>query len=485
MGSNFFIRKKGWEFNLLFSRLVMISYKFFPIILALFLAACKSIEPIPPSSKPIEPTISKAKASSITIPIEVNLDNYFSLADKSIPTKFTGGVSACEGLTYNYELNRDQIKFSTIPNGIEYSTSVNYKLDLSYCPKCTDLFNDKGNCIVPRFFGSCGIKEPLRRADISFSSSIGLDQNYTLKSTTALKNLTLVDPCKITLVNYDITSILDKEIRKEAKTIEAEIDKQISSIDIKSTCVSAWQQLQNEIPIASYGYLKLAPNSIAVDKLIYSKNKLNFNVGIELFPSLKTEKSKLKYIPLPNLTEFKRKDGFEMTLDLNLSYDSLSSWIGGELNKTELEIEKRKIIIDSIQCIGADGKRILLGLNFYGFRKGKLFFSAQPMLDSEKQMLRFVDIELDIKTKDVLLTTAKWLLNDQITKKIEEKSLFDLKPYLLDAKKEITASLNQDLDKNIHLQGEVDKLQLNELYPLKNNLFIRSTISGKLKLKIE
>ena len=455
------------------------------MIITLFLTACKSIEPIPPISKTIEPTISKAAASSITLPIEVNLDNYFSLANKSIPTKYTGSETACEGLSYNYELIRDQIKFSTIPTGIEYSTSVNYNLDLSYCPKCTELFNEKGNCIVPRFFGSCGINEPLRRADISFISSISLDPNYKLKSTTTLKNLTLVDQCKISLVNYDITSILDKEIRKESKNIEAEIDKQITSIDIKSTCESAWKQMQNEIPIASYGYLQLTPSSIAFDRLIYTKNKLTFNVGIELFPALKTEKSELKSIPLPNLTEFKRNEGFEMTLDLNLSYDSLSSWIGGELNKTVLEIAKRKIIIDSIQCIGADGKRILLGLNFYGFRKGKLFFSAQPIFDWEKQELRFVDTQLDIKTKDVLLSTAKWLLNDQITKKIEEKSLFDLKPYLLNAKTEIAASINQDLDKNIHLQGEVDKLKISELYPLKNNLFIRSTISGKLKLKID
>jgi hypothetical protein len=83
------------------------------------------------------------------------------------------------------------------------------------------------------------------------------------------------------------------------------------------------------------------------------------------------------------------------------------------------------------------------------------------------------------------LKTAKWLLNDQISRKIEEKSVFDLKPYIKDAKKEIAASLNQDLEKNVHLIGEVDKLYLNEFFPLKNKLFLRSTILGKLKLNID
>jgi hypothetical protein len=174
-----------------------------------------------------------------------------------------------------------------------------------------------------------------------------------------------------------------------------------------------------------------------------------------------------------------------MNVDLAISYDSLTSWIGKSLNKTEFIVKNRNVIIDSIKFIGADGKRMLVGLNFYGFRKGTLFFSAQPILDSEKQTIKLVDIQLDVKTKDLLLKTAKWLLNDQISKKIEEKSIFDLKPYLLDAKKEIAASLNQELEKNVHLIGDVDKLQLNEFYPLKNRLFLRSTIIGKLKLKID
>ena len=137
-------------------------------------AACKSIDPLPPQDLIIEPTIPKPKPSTINIPIELNLDSYFKEADKSIPKKFSGGENACEGLSYKYELNRDAIKFNTFSSGIEYATSVNYNLDLSYCPKCTDIFNEKGNCIVPRFFGSCGINEPLKRADISFSSAIEL-----------------------------------------------------------------------------------------------------------------------------------------------------------------------------------------------------------------------------------------------------------------------------------------------------------------------
>ncbi|MFM7662578.1 MAG: DUF4403 family protein, partial [Bacteroidota bacterium] len=337
---------------------------------------------------------------------------------------------------------------------------------------------------VPRFFGSCGINEPLRRADISFSSTIDFEPNYKLKSKTNLKKLTLIDPCKITLLNYDITSILDKEIRKEAKEIESEIDKQISSIDIKSTCKHVWNEIQNEIPIGSYGYLNLSPNAISLSQLSFEKNNLFFNLGVELYPSLKTEKSTINLKSLPNLTNYKSKEGFEMNVELDLSYDSITSWVGKEINRTNFIIQNRKIIIDSVKFIGADGSRILIGLNFYGFRKGKLFFSAQPVLDPEKQVLRLVNVQFDLKTKDLLMKTANWLLDDQISRKIEEKSIFDINHYLNKAKQEISKALNQDLENGIYLRGEIEKIHLNELYPLKKTLFIRSTLFGKLKLKI-
>jgi len=214
-----------------------------------------------------------------------------------------------------------------------------------------------------------------------------------------------------------------------------------------------------------------------LSQLSFEKNNLFFNVGVELYPSLKTEKSTVNLKSLPNLTNYKSKDGFEMNVDLDLSYDSITSWVGKEINRTNFIIQNRKIIIDSVKFIGADGSRILIGLNFYGFRKGKLFLSAQPVLDPEKQVLRLV-------TKDLLMKTANWLLDDQISRKIEEKSIFDINHYLNKAKQEISKALNQELENGIYLLGEIEKIHLNELYPLKKALFIRSTLFGKLKLKI-
>ena len=67
----------------------------------------------------------------------------------------------------------------------------------------------------------------------------------------------------------------------------------------------------------------------------------------------------------------------------------------------------------------------------------------------------------------------------------EKEAKVDLKSILTESKNEITKALNQDLEQNIHLSGNVQKMDVIDLFPLKKGLFIRSEITGKLKLNID
>ena len=203
------------------------------------------------------------------------------------------------------------------------------------------------------------------------------------------------------------------------------------------------------------------------------------------FQLFKQKNLKKKPTPLPNLSEVKKTEGIQLTTDILASYDSLNRWVEASIKGNEFSIKGRKIRLDSVHLIGADGNRIHLSINFSGYRKGILYFSARPKLDMQKQLIYLSDIQFDLKTKSLLLKSAKWLFNDRITKKVENEAKIELKSLIQEAKKEITKALNQDLEKNIHLSGHVDSINIIDLYPLKKGLFIRSEINGKLKLKID
>jgi hypothetical protein len=458
-----------------------------PLFWMLFsiLVGCKSIEPLPPEEKIIDPPIKTAKLSFLSIPVEMSLKNSFSEAEKNIPKKFVGEEKSCEGLSYTYQINRNPIQFKTNTNGLDFSTDIEYSLKLSYCPKCTDIFSDKENCIVPRFYGSCGVNESMRKATISFSNKLGVLPNYTLKAETALSNLQLVDPCEITLVNYNITTMLEKEIKKEMKTIEREIDSEISKIDVRSSITTAWNELQKPIKIDSYGYLSIMPEKISMSPLRFMNNHVYFDLGITAKPIVRTEISKEKPIQLPDLTDNKRENGFNLTIDIFASYDSLNNWILNAVKNKPIEINKRIIFLDTVRIIGADGSRLFTEVFFSGARKGKIYFSVKPNLDINQQKITISDLQMDLKSKNVLLKTAKWLLNEKINQKLEREITFDLKTLIGQAKKEITKTLNAKLNDQIQLKGSLESMKIHEIYPLKKGVFIRSEMLGQLKLIIQ
>jgi hypothetical protein len=268
------------------------------------------------------------------------------------------------------------------------------------------------------------------------------------------------------------------------KSIEKEIDREISTIDIKSICSTAWKEMNKPININNYGYLNLNPSKIALSSLQFKDNHVYFDIGIESKPAISTSKTPEKNLPLPNISEIKKVEGFNLGVDIFVAYDSLNSWISSSLPKDPIEVKRRKFYIDTLRLIGADESKLYVEIFFSGTRKGRIYLSAKPILDEKKQKIFLSDIQIELNTKSLLLKTAKWLLNDQITNKIEENANFDLKNALDEAKSEINSSINTKLTEEVLMKGTIETLSLKEIFPLSKGVFVRSEITGKMKLKI-
>ena len=185
----------------------------FGFILFIVLSACKTIaiDPPAPEFKVIE-EISATEPSFIIIQTELALKPYLTEVDQGLDMKFSGGESPCEGIQYKYRFEREPLSFEFKDKQVLCDIKGKFDLNLSYCPKCQDVFGDE-RCLIPRVTASCGVGEPKRRVHISYSSNIGITENFALKSQTKLKELRLIDPCKITVFQYDATSTIEKEVK--------------------------------------------------------------------------------------------------------------------------------------------------------------------------------------------------------------------------------------------------------------------------------
>ncbi|MEY3048557.1 MAG: hypothetical protein RL365_595 [Bacteroidota bacterium] len=457
----------------------------YALLMGCFLTSCKAIETAVPDNF-VEPYPAlNNEVSAITIPVEIDLSSYLKAAEKDIPKSYSGKNEQCEGVSTAYSIKRDDIKFSGSGNKIGYEVGGQLKLKINYCPKCQTLTDEKGSCIIPRVHVSCGENEPMRKFGLKYSTAVKVNSDYTFKTTTNLKKFELLDPCELTIANIDVTTDVEKEITKQLKVLEREIDKQFSAIDIKSTAKESWKLLQEPTEIPGYGYLSLAPSSLAISELKFNGKKASFNFNIDVSPSFTTEKPQLILSALPDLSKSKVDNGLNFGLDVILSYDSLSNFIRSSFKGEVFEIKRKKIIIDDIAVSGSADNRIILKTQFSGTKRGVIYLLATPVLNDSLKQIELTNVDFDVKTKSVLLKSAKWFFNSKINQLVEEQGKFNYTPMIEDMKKEINTSLNQPLTDGVAMSGRIASISLNKIYYTTTHLVLRTQIGGNLKLILE
>jgi hypothetical protein len=104
--------------------------------------------------------------------------------------------------------------------------------------------------------------------------------------------------------------------------------------------------------------------------------------------------------------------------------------------------------------------------------------------DSLKQ-IELTNVDFDVKTKSVLLKSAKWFFNSKINELVEEQGKFNYAPMMEDVKKEINASLNQTLTDGVKMNGRISTISLNNIHYTATHLVLRTQMAGTLKLILE
>jgi len=453
--------------------------------MAVLLISCKSIAPKAPSnSLQSIPTLTY-EISSVSIPLEIELKSYLDAAEKTIPKSFSGRHEQCEGLSTSYFFTREKINFNGNGTSLAYSVNGSLKLNFNYCPKCHYLLHEKGNCIIPRVYLSCGEVEPMRRYTLDYATSIKVGTDYRFNTSTTLRNFQLLDPCKMTIANIDFTSDVEQNIKNELVELQSEIDQQFKSIDIKSSAEEAWSLLQEPTFVPGYGHLNLRPSALAINEIKLIDKKAFIGLNIDIAPCFSSEKPKAETIVLPKLGTSTKTSGLNFGLDVILSYDSLTSMVRQFFIGRSFEVKSNKIYIEDLKVVGAKGQRIIFKISISGSKKGVIYLLAQPVVNNTMKRIELRNVDFDIETKSLLLKSAKWFFSTKIIDLIEKNGNYEYFGQIEDIKKEVNSALNQEISKGVKIQGEISTIDLKHLYFATNHLVLRTQLKGDLKLILE
>lgn len=452
-----------------------------PLLLGL-VSACGSVQPEAPSTtnqviavKPLP-----AIASTINIPIKVELKPFIKLADLSLDKEFKGADKPCSGLRYQYTVKREPIQLSGKGKTVFLGLDLAYGFSGEYCAAC--VFD---NCVTPPIPFSCGWgNETLRRAKIKLKSDIELTSNYRIKSTTNFTEFTPIDPCRVTFANININDVLMGQLKPELSNFAKMIDTEIGKHDLKPYILPIWKAFQEDIQIPATGYLRFQPQSLSVSEINMSGSILNFSIGLTALPTIQSSPWNKPTTNLPNLSPYKKGQGFEVFTDLKMNYDSLSKQLYDIMKSESFSLGKDKINVTSLRLFPA-GEKLGVAVGFTGSKKGTFYLLGTPAFDNTKAQLTLKNVEYDIATKNVLIKTAKWMMDETIRKKLEEQMVFDLSDLVNLTKKSIGESLNQTMDGGIKLQGKLKTLEIAGWSLQQDAIWIRAKTQGDLNVSVD
>lgn len=455
-------------------------------MLLFLVASCGAINPEAPLETTVDiPEPTDLPTSVINIPIRMDLKGVFSEANKEIPTDFNGGAQTCEGVSYKYNFKREPIDFVGKGSSLEFNINGKYALNLNYCPKCSYLFGGSGNCVIPRVSASCGVDEPMRKVFISYRSKISLTENYRLSAKTTLNKVNAVSPCKITVFDYNATEQIEEELRVALKEVERDIDKELGSFDLKPELEPLWKSLSEPQDLQGYGFLMIQPESVSMSAMKFKGDSVYFDLQLAAKPRVKSDrKTSTPAKKLPALCDYKKTNGFDLTVDMALDYDSLTVILQRNLGGLKTIIKGKEVIVDSVSIESAVNEQISLQLKFSGKKKGTLYLLGTPVFNDSLQQISFPDLTYDLKTKNALLRSAKWLFDSKITETLRKEATFNLTENLAQLIDMIIQQMNSEIQKGVFLKGEVSSLNISHVYPKSKELLIRMKAKGKAELRM-
>jgi hypothetical protein len=460
---------------------------FFSIVV-LWLASCKTIEVDPPAPefKGLE-EMSPTQPSVLFIQTEIALKPYLTEANQRLDKKFAGKSEQCEGVSYAYHFEREPLLFKLKDKEVETIINGAFDLRLNYCPSCHDIFGEE-RCAIPRLYASCGVDEPKRKVHLSYQSKIGVSEDFVLRTKTQLKDFELIDPCKITVFQYDASSTIEKEVKASLIQLEKEIDQQLAQSPVKSSITEVWKSLQKPILVKSYGYFYFRPQTIGIADLMLKdeSQKATFTTQLTAQPVFSTNELDFDIINLPKNTPQNTKEN-RSTLHLRTiaSYDSINQFLSRDFDTQKISITpKKEIHINKVQILGPQAERLVLAIEFSGSKKGVFYLVAEPYIDID-QHLRIRKVDFELKTKSILLHSAKWILDAKVKEQIEANVAIDLGPILTESQIAIEKQINGEISKGVWLNGSISDLQIEQLLFSSNYFVIDFQLSGLLKLKIQ
>lgn len=255
------------------------------------------------------------------------------------------------------------------------------------------------------------------------------------------------------LAQFDIKDLLESQlnpiVQKEAAKLGPKLQEQV---DLKSEVRDLWLQghLVEEISDDPAVWLTVDPLGIQASPILYTDPE-NISTTIAIIASTSVtniEPAALAPKPLPPLSLASEAPRTDVRIPLVVGITRLNEALGRETFKAETSFGADIEFTGVEARIGQNGLvnfnvELVANHGALGHAlQGNIWLQGKPIIDYEKQILAFSEVDLTVETRDRLTATAAWLLEGVLVKAVQKELRVSLDRYRDELDEELGKLLN-------------------------------------------
>jgi hypothetical protein len=267
--------------------------------------------------------------------------------------------------------------------------------------------------------------------ELSFKTNFNIDKWWSLSTKTSLVTYQWTKKPKIDLgiINLPIETIANMIIGKSKTNMETNIDQSIKeTYDLKAIMgqVAKYTLTPYELDSVFGGWMQMVSDTAYFTQMINSSNYTEGKISMKTRMNITTFRPK-EYTPALPIFAWKDNisDSSRMKFLMELEYDHLTNiarkkFVGQKFDEGGKQIEVLDVIVGK-----KDGK-LEVTTKVKGSFNGDLSVKGLPAYDKSKKMIYANNIDVSVKTGNVLYQAAAWLLKGKIKSQLDDMLKFPI-----------------------------------------------------------
>ncbi len=325
---------------------------------------------------------------------------------------------------------------------------------------------------------------------LKYKTQLKINRDWSIKTITKSDGYvwTQKPAVKIGGIDFPVTLIANLFLPANLQSFSQQIDDVVAKgFDFRGVAEEGWRMLFNPFKIPGYNdaWLSITPYSVALVPVEGSEGHISLGAAItsDVECLLDNVPPSGKVTALPNIQSLKiPSDTFKINLLTDIPYSTINRMITEEMGDSTFVFGKRKIKFETFRVYGTND-RMAVETRVSGSLKGTLYLTGIPYFNPGDTTLRIKDMKFDIKTRNLLMSSAKWLFSGKLERMIARSVVIPFKSNISDTENQLSRFFNHyTLGYGFELNGKLARLSVSELYLSPESVKANVVFSGNLSL---